>query len=280
LLLLFSNPDCAACTDLLPEVAAWQQEHADQLTVALVQRGTAAAVLAESAGHRLTHLLLEQDNQVATAYQVSGTPSGVLVDSRGLIASPLAAGAPALRALVQAILHPPGGLRTRLRGAPIALDGDLDRAPAPAPVAAGDPAPALRLPDLDGTLVDLAESYGRPALLLFWNPGCGFCQRMLEELRAALAQPAPEAPRLVLIATGTVEANRAQAIPAPVLLDPSFSTGFAFGARGTPSAVLIDAAGRVAGPVVVGAQAVLHALRGAGALEPVETQPGALQPVS
>jgi peroxiredoxin len=47
----------------------------------------------------------------------------------------------------------------------------------------GEPAPELRLPDLTGKLVDLADLRGSKTLVLFWNPGCGFCQRMLDDLK-------------------------------------------------------------------------------------------------
>ena len=58
--------------------------------------------------------------------------------------------------------------------------------------------------------------------------------------------------------SGTVEANRAMALKSPVLLDEGFSTGGAFGANGTPSAVLINAKGRIASPIAVGAQQVFE----------------------
>jgi hypothetical protein len=46
-------------------------------------------------------------------------------------------------------------------------------------------------------------------------------------------------------------------LSSPVLLDQNFATGRAFGASGTPSAVLVDAEGRIASEVAVGAPAVL-----------------------
>ena len=63
-------------------------------------------------------------------------------------------------------------------------------------------------------------------------------------------------PQLLVISTGTAEANRAQELRAPVLLDPTFSVGPRFGVGGTPSAVLVDAEGRIAAPVAVGAVGV------------------------
>lgn len=46
----------------------------------------------------------------------------------------------------------------------------------------------------------------------------------------------------------------------PVLLDEGFAAGRAFGAGGTPSAVLVDAAGRVGAPLAAGGEAVLQLL--------------------
>jgi hypothetical protein len=48
----------------------------------------------------------------------------------------------------------------------------------------------------------------------------------------------------------------------PIVLDPGFSAGSAFGATGTPSAVLVDAAGTIASGVAVGAPNVFALLRG------------------
>ncbi len=49
-----------------------------------------------------------------------------------------------------------------------------------------------------------------------------------------------------------------------VLLDQSFSIGPRFGVSGTPSAILLDADGRLASPVVVGAHSVLELAGGGG----------------
>jgi len=54
-----------------------------------------------------------------------------------------------------------------------------------------------------------------------------------------------------------VEANRAMGLRSTVVLDQGFGTGRAFGIEGTPSAVLVDAAGQIASEVAVGAAAAL-----------------------
>ncbi len=108
----------------------------------------------------------------------------------------------------------------------------------------GQAAPDLRLPDLDGRQISLAAFRGHPTLVLFWNPPCGFCQSMLDVLRAWEANRPAVSPRLLVVSAGSVEANRAMGLRAPVALDAGFNTGRAFGAGGTPSAVLVDSHGR------------------------------------
>jgi hypothetical protein len=66
---------------------------------------------------------------------------------------------------------------------------------------------------------------------------------------------------LVLISTGTAEANRNQGLRSLTLLDQNFRTGGAFGADGTPSAILIDAKGNVASGLAVGGPEVMKLAR-------------------
>ena len=271
-LLIFSSPTCGSCLELLPDVARWQRNGA--ATVALISRGGRDALQPLAAEHNLSDVLLQQENEIGARYGVTGTPSAVLITPGGAIAGPLAEGAPAVRSLAARALQPiarpaaPADVAERMRShlrprVPVALSSDTASKPALAP---GEPAPPIRLPDLEGQTVDLAGFRGKSLLLIFWNPGCSFCRRMADQLRAAVAQPAPDAPQVILISTGTVEANRELALPVPTLLDGGFRTGFAFGARGTPSAVQLDTEGRVAGPVVVGAPDVLALLQRTPAL--------------
>lgn len=115
----------------------------------------------------------------------------------------------------------------------------------------------MTLPDLAGTDVSLADFQGEPTLVLFWNPGCGFCNRMLDDLKAWEADSPAGAPQLLVVSTGTTEANRTMGLRSTVVLDQGFVTGRAFGVSGTPSAVLVDAEGRIATEPAVGAPAVL-----------------------
>jgi hypothetical protein len=91
---------------------------------------------------------------------------------------------------------------------------------------------------------------------------------MLDDLKAWEAEPPADAPRLLVVSTGSVEDNRAMGLRSTVVLDQGFVTGQAFGAGGTPSAVLVDAEGKLASGVAVGADAVLALANGSGATRP------------
>ena len=128
----------------------------------------------------------------------------------------------------------------------------------------GEPAPELTLTDLDGSSLALAELRGADTVLLFWNPGCGFCRAMHEELLAWERSRNGEAPQLVVVSSGDGEETREEGFASTVLLDTEHAAGNAFTANGTPMAVRIDADGNVASRVAAGADAVL-ALLGAPA---------------
>src|SRR6476646_2633884 len=46
----------------------------------------------------------------------------------------------------------------------------------------GSEAPAFELPDLAGERKSLAQYRGQSVLLIFFNPGCGFCRELLPKL--------------------------------------------------------------------------------------------------
>jgi methylamine dehydrogenase accessory protein MauD len=258
-LLLFTAPGCGPCTALLPDIGRWQRDHAGTVTLALVSQGTAETNRAEVTEHGLTHVLLQRDYEVLQAYQAGGTPSAVLVRPDGAIGSPVATGADAIRALVARAARLPIPL-------PMAAgSGSRNGAAAPAPPAGpqiGDPAPALTLPDLSGQTIDLADFRGRPTLVLFWSPRCGFCNQMLDDLKDWEAHPPEGAPQLLVVSTGSVEEIRAQGLRSPVVLDQGLAVGGeAYGAYGTPMAVLVDAEGRIASTLASGAAEVFALTR-------------------
>jgi thiol-disulfide isomerase/thioredoxin len=257
ILLLFVSPSCDPCVALLPEIGRWQREHADRFTLALVSSGSADDNRAKFGALPAESVLLQAGNEVADAYASAWTPGAVLLGPARRIASPVAYGDEAIRALVAHAAARPGAPYMRFgpkRGA-----GGRGQLPVvgPRPPRPGEPAPPIALSDLDGRTIDLRDYRGRDTLVLFWRPGCSFCQRLIEDVRRWEVEPPRGAPRLLVVSSESVEANRALGFRSSIVLDEGFAVGKAFGARGTPSAVLVDAEGRIASSVAVGGRDVL-----------------------
>jgi thiol-disulfide isomerase/thioredoxin len=276
-LLVFAHPGCGPCEGLLPELEAWHQEHGAELTLAVLSEGGLDSNRATFVERRLPFVVIQEVREVAEAYEVSGTPSAVVVSPDGTVGSHLAAGAPQVRTLVESALgQAPAQPPAQPDPAPEAAvpqqpaptgNGSGNEAGAVAqavPLVAqrGQRAPALTLPDLSGRPLNLADLKGSSTLLVFWNPGCGFCSQMLPDFKAWEANKPKSAPKIVVVSTGDKTANVALGLRSRVLLDGNFAAATAFGANGTPMAVLLDSKGIVASEVAGGAPAVMALARG------------------
>ena len=239
LMLLFTDPGCGPCSALMPTVAEWQHEHRSALRIAVISRGELDANRTLAREHGLTDVMIQDGFAVSESYAVAGTPSAVLMAPDGTVASPVHGGAEAIASLVALVAAPPELV--------VQHSEPFIATPAPDPM----------LRTLDGDRVPLREQLNGETAVLFWNPDCGYCDQMLPDLRRAEAAATTEMPSLLLISTGDAARNRAMALRAPILLDVAFDAASAFGATGTPSAVLVDEHGLIASQVAVGAPEVL-----------------------
>ena len=241
-MLLFTHPGCGPCTALLPEAAAWQRDIGARFQVVMVSQGTKDENLAKMREHGIAPVLLQHEHEISDRYDALGTPSAVLVRPDGTVGSPVATGAEAIRTLVSNTINEPVA----------GLVAD--------PLQEGANAPPLIFPDLEGRMLNLSHLGDKRAILLFWNPGCGFCQQMTEDLKLWEKKAAKAATEVVIISSGTAEANAKQGFRSRIVLDQNFSAGKVFGATGTPSAVLLDDEGRIASKVAVGRQEILDSV--------------------
>jgi peroxiredoxin len=130
----------------------------------------------------------------------------------------------------------------------------------------GSPAPEFELPDLNGLRRKLSDFRGREVLLVFFNPGCGYCTRMAADLAAVPFDGAGGRPLLIVVTTGELDANRKlvaqHGIKCLVLLQNQMEISGQYRAQGTPMGYRIDAAGRIASELAVGAEKLLQLAAG------------------
>jgi thiol-disulfide isomerase/thioredoxin len=105
--LLFVGPNCGSCVELFPELARWNAALADDVTLAVVSNGGLERE------HIAAHLrplgdvtaLVQKGQEIAESYRILATPTAILVDQRGMVASVPAGGANEIEALIRVVLE-------------------------------------------------------------------------------------------------------------------------------------------------------------------------------
>ena len=249
-LVVFSDPGCGPCKTLQPEIAKWQTDYADRLTVAMVTRGSIDEAREKVKPQGIKNVLIEKDRAISKAYDVPGTPAAVLIDMDGNLGSKVVAGSDAIRTLVD----------TASKAVPTNGSAAPARPPRPSGPEIGAEAPDFTLPNLAGVDVSTGDLHGKESVLLFWNPGCGFCKRMQPDL-IEWAASGDETINLVTVTSGTSEDAEQMTFADTVLLDQRFATGRLFGASGTPSAIRVGEDGKIASKLAVGGPSIMEMIR-------------------
>jgi thiol-disulfide isomerase/thioredoxin/uncharacterized membrane protein YphA (DoxX/SURF4 family) len=106
-MLFFMGPNCGPCVRLMPELQRWNAALADRVTFVVVSNG---GLPAEQIADHLRPLgdevvaLVQEANEVADTYRVLATPTALVIDSDGMIASASAGGPDEIEALVRVVL--------------------------------------------------------------------------------------------------------------------------------------------------------------------------------
>jgi peroxiredoxin len=125
----------------------------------------------------------------------------------------------------------------------------------------GTLAPDFELPDLGGRRRKLSSFRGQDVLLIFFNPKCGFCTKMAADLAALPPEAAGGRAIPLVVTTGNADENRQfveqHGIRCLALLQKQGEVATQYRAQGTPMGYRIDASGRIASELTVGAEALL-----------------------
>ncbi|MFP5380824.1 MAG: TlpA family protein disulfide reductase [Gammaproteobacteria bacterium] len=135
------------------------------------------------------------------------------------------------------------------------------------------PAPALKLPDLDGKLHDLAQMKGKVVLVNFWATWCPPCRREMPSMERLAQTLAGEPFAVLAVDVGetmdTIETFTGQldtALTFPILLDARSRTMRAWKVAGLPTTFLIDKQGRIIASAIGGREfdhpEMVEAIRG------------------
>jgi thiol-disulfide isomerase/thioredoxin len=100
-ILVFLSTNCGPCMEMLGTLAGWQESLARAVTLAPIFSGERDHIARLVEENHLHSALAQVDNEVFDLYELRATPSAVLVDPDGAIASLPAEGVPAIEALIR-----------------------------------------------------------------------------------------------------------------------------------------------------------------------------------
>lgn len=113
----------------------------------------------------------------------------------------------------------------------------------------GATAPDFKLTTLDGKTVELSQLRGKPVFIDFWATWCGPCRRALPHTQKLFEKYGKEAHILTINLKEDAKTVRKfleqNQYTFPVLMDTEGTVSAAYGVRGIPHFVLIDAKGKV-----------------------------------
>lgn len=239
LLLFFLSPGCTPCKELLPEIDRWQREFAERIDFVFVSSGDPKENLEKFGSVEDRTIVLQKHKEYSEILNAVWTPTALLIDAKGRIASHPAAGDNAIRWLID-----------RLRKEDLRKEflyfasGSEYRRP---------PKIGERVPDLELAGHGSICSNELPTLALFWSKDCPHCKGMAKDLADWAKQRGPDAPNLLIFADGERSDYEPLGVDSPMVLEDDFATAEKFGMHGTPSAVLIDARGVIVSEAAVGA---------------------------
>lgn len=243
-LYFFVSPTCSPCRALLPEFENWQAELAGQVEVVFVSSGSAEENLEKFGGKDGRMILLQKEREFAETLRAQWTPTAILMNANGRVASHVAAGDTAIRSLVEQIKS------AELSIEPLHFE-NLNGHSHPNKI--GFSVPSFSMTDINGNKVESQDLKGKQTVVAFWSLTCGYCDEMLADLRKWDNDRTAIDPKLLLFSDGDIEGNLKLDLSSPVVIDEGYKTSAEMGMYGTPSAVLVNEEGKIVSEIAIGA---------------------------
>jgi len=232
--LVFVDPNCVVCTEMLPKIAEWRHDYEPALEVIMISRGTVEENRAKLGRYSELPVLLQRKSEVAESYKVQPTPSAVVIHPTGVIGSPVAEGDLVVEALVEQFID------TLVQGGPAADERSLGSQPFIAENGQVTTGARLqgKLLELTGEQADLSTLQDRDTIFLFWDSNSPRCQEMQSDVRSWEKEVQDRSlVQLVVIVSGSDRSNQTVDFRARVLIDTTGNVAHAFGVQVAPTAV-------------------------------------------
>ncbi len=244
-LFLFVAPTCNPCKALVPEFEQWQKDLAEKVKFVFISNGKAEDNLEKFGGEAGKQILLQKNREVAESVKAQWTPTAILMDASGRLASHATAGDTAIRELVEQI-------RTEDLGQEFTyFTNGHEHSHIQNKI--GSSIPQFALQDIKGQEINSDYFIGKQTLVTFWSLTCPHCVSMMDELKAWDNAKGADDPALVVFSDGDIESLEEFELRSPIVLDLGHKTSAGFGMFGTPSAVLVNEDGKIVSETATGA---------------------------
>ena len=245
ILFFYVSPTCNPCKALVPEFDQWQKDLADKVRFVFVSNGDADENREKFAADSDKLILLQKDREVSDLLRAKWTPTALLMDADGRIASHAAAGDAAIRELVGKLIEEePGGEFSYFTNS---------NAHTHTKIKIGESVPDVTLADVRGTQIGSDYFKGKPTLVAFWSTACPHCVNMTDELRKWDTSKGDDEPKLIVFSDGDKEVLKSLGLKSPIIYDEGHKAALGFGMYGTPSAILVNEDGKFVTETAIGA---------------------------
>ena len=244
-LFLFVSPTCNPCKALVPEFDQWRKDFDGKVKMVFVSNGNAQDNREKFEGDTSKLILIQKHREVSDLLRSKWTPTALLMDAGGRVASHVAAGDLAIRELAEKLLagNPasPFSYFTNSNGH------------SHIKIKIGESVPDVPVADLSGKTIGSDYFRGKSTLVAFWSMTCPHCLEMMDDLRSWDTTKGEDEPKLLVFSDGDMEQLMALGLTSPVILDEGHKAAAEFGMFGTPSAILVNEDGKFVTETAIGA---------------------------
>jgi uncharacterized membrane protein YphA (DoxX/SURF4 family) len=104
-LLVFTDPDCQASEELLPEIQRWERQYMEMITFVIISRASLSAKGQLGRKYVFTNVAWQKDHEISESYRIGGVPAAVVVRPDATIGTWVASGRAAIQSLVAFLLY-------------------------------------------------------------------------------------------------------------------------------------------------------------------------------
>lgn len=245
ILFFYVSPNCNPCKALVPEFDRWQKDLAGKVQLVFISNGNADENREKFSTDSDKLILLQKDREVSELIRAKWTPTAILMDADGRIASHAAAGDAAIRELVGKLIEEnPGDEFSYFTNSNTHTHTKIK---------IGESVPDVTLADVRGTQIGSDYFKGKPTLVAFWSTACPHCVNMADELRNWDTSKGEDDPKLIVFSDGDKEVLKSLGLKSPIIYDEGHKAALGFGMYGTPSAILVNEDGKFVTETAIGA---------------------------